>query len=80
MEVVMGSKPQRMRYIEMTGGEYEECEENNDGFCLKCGHHNDGGCEPDASNYYCFECGQDAVEGMGNLMLLSMIIIISEEE
>tara|TARA_R100001443_G_scaffold51735_1_gene63575 strand:+ start:310 stop:507 length:198 start_codon:yes stop_codon:yes gene_type:complete len=35
----------------------------NEGVCLECGDVRDG-CEPDAQNYECWECGEHAVAGM----------------
>ena len=32
------------------------------GFCKKCGAERDG-CEPDARNYECWDCGEMAVDG-----------------
>lgn len=37
------------------------------GFCTACGEEADG-CEPDASEYECAECGAHAVEGAENLL------------
>ena len=32
------------------------------GFCKKCGAERDG-CEPDARDYECYDCGAHAVDG-----------------
>lgn len=34
----------------------------NPGFCIECGADHDG-CEPDAQNYECYECGARKVFG-----------------
>ena len=41
----------------------------NPGFCIKCGADHDG-CEPDARNYKCDECGAFEVYGAEELMLM----------
>lgn len=35
---------------------------DNPGFCLACGHEQEG-CEPDAREYVCEECGEKKVYG-----------------
>ena len=35
---------------------------DNPGFCIECGAERDG-CEPDAENYECYDCGENAVYG-----------------
>ena len=40
----------------------------NAGFCTACGEERDG-CEPDASGYECYECGEMKVEGAAELMV-----------
>lgn len=40
----------------------------NPGFCLKCGADHDA-CEPDASGYECYVCGEKAVEGAENILM-----------
>ena len=39
------------------------------GFCIECGAERDG-CEPDARNYACYECGKMAVYGAEELLLM----------
>ena len=39
------------------------------GFCRACGHEADG-CEPDARNYTCDNCGKDQVFGAEELLLM----------
>ncbi len=38
------------------------------GFCVACGADHDG-CEPDAREYECYECGEHKVYGAEELML-----------
>lgn len=40
----------------------------NPGFCIACGADHDG-CEPDARNYKCYECGKREVYGAEQVML-----------
>ena len=42
---------------------------DNPGFCTSCGADADG-CEPDARNYKCESCGQRAVYGAEELLLM----------
>jgi len=41
---------------------------DNPGFCRACGAEQDG-CEPDARNYTCEECGEAEVFGAEELLL-----------
>jgi len=41
----------------------------NPGFCLACGADHDE-CEPDASGYECYECGERKVEGASNVLIM----------
>lgn len=43
-------------------------EDANLGFCKKCGNEQEG-CEPDARNYECEECGAAEVFGAEELLL-----------
>ena len=38
------------------------------GFCVACGEEHDN-CEPDASAYECYECGEHAVYGAEELLV-----------
>lgn len=41
----------------------------NLGFCIACGHEQDG-CEPDAKEYECDNCGQKKVYGAEELLMM----------
>lgn len=41
---------------------------DNPGFCIACGHEQDG-CEPDARNYECENCGERKVFGAAELLM-----------
>lgn len=38
------------------------------GFCVACGAER-GGCEPDARQYECYECGENTVYGAEELLM-----------
>lgn len=41
---------------------------SNLGYCIACGYEHDG-VEPDARNYECEDCGEDAVYGAQELLM-----------
>jgi len=43
----------------------------NPGFCKSCGADADG-CEPDARNYECEECGENQVFGAEEFLFMAM--------
>lgn len=43
--------------------------DDSTGFCLACGNEQDG-CEPDARNYKCEECGLNKVFGAEEILLV----------
>lgn len=46
------------------------------GICTSCGYVAEGECEPDASEYYCTECGKNTVYGFTELVMLGKVYII----
>lgn len=50
----------------------QEAMENQSGFCIECGAERDG-CEPDARNYPCDECGKNKVFGAEELAMMGMV-------
>lgn len=42
------------------------------GFCTECGAERDG-CEPDARNYECYECGERQVFGAEELLIMGLL-------
>jgi hypothetical protein len=50
----------------------EEAMESQSGFCVKCGAERDC-CEPDAREYPCEECGEKAVYGAEELVLMGLV-------
>lgn len=53
-------------------GERRMFDLDNPGFCISCGHEQDG-CEPDARRYRCESCGDRQVYGAEEL-LISMVL------
>lgn len=45
---------------------------SNPGFCIACGAYHDG-CEPDARNYPCEECGENKVFGAQEILLMGLV-------
>jgi hypothetical protein len=41
---------------------------DNPGFCVECGHEQEG-CEPDAREYKCEACGEQTVYGAAELLM-----------
>ena len=64
-----------MKSISISEEEYKIHEEDYDGICIKCGEWKFGGCEPDARNYKCDECGNMSVFGTMEAMISGFIDI-----
>jgi hypothetical protein len=58
--------------IDMSFDEFEEYQESNAGFCIACQAETDG-VEGDARQYKCDSCGQNAVYGIDELLLMGYI-------
>jgi hypothetical protein len=50
----------------------EDGMENYLGFCIQCGAERDY-CEPDARNYDCEDCGENAVFGAEELIIMGLV-------
>ena len=60
----------------MTPEEYEENVEENNGFCTTCKKITVfGGCEPDAREYECPDCGNSTVYGTEEALIMGVIKI-----
>jgi len=46
--------------------------ETGEGFCVQCGE-SQGGCEPDAREYECENCGKPLVYGAEELILMGLV-------
>lgn len=53
--------------------------DDNLGGCTGCGNLQ-GGCEPDARNYECEECGKRLVFGLEELALMGELEVVGEDE
>jgi len=58
--------------MKFTLEQIQDAIEINSGFCTECGAERDG-CEPDARNYECPECGKRKVFGAEELLLMGMV-------
>jgi hypothetical protein len=56
-----------IRITRMAQSNERKCE--NKGICKDCGKTKHEGCEPDARNYHCDNCGADAVDGAEELII-----------
>lgn len=52
--------------------EFQDADENQQGFCLRCGYVQDG-CEPDARRYKCEACGEEKVFGAQECLLMGLV-------
>jgi len=66
------------KMIEVSGEAYQEHDDNYDGICLKCGEWTCGGCEPDARGYTCPLCGEHAVYGAAEALIMGRLDISDE--
>ena len=58
--------------VHFTLEQFEEAQENNEGFCVDCGAMRDC-CEPDARNYRCDECGRMSVFGAEECLIMGLV-------
>jgi hypothetical protein len=52
--------------------EIQEGMENSLGYCIQCGAEREC-CEPDARRYECEECGEHAVYGSEELLVMGLV-------
>lgn len=57
----------------------EEVEEGLNGGCTSCGEIQYGGCEPDACNYECENCGEKTVFGLAELAIMGQLVLTEDE-
>lgn len=65
------------RYFTLTEKQYTDLERDSIGLCTGCGAERDS-CEPDAREYPCEACGEDAVYGVPELLVMGRIEIVGE--
>ena len=58
--------------------EYAHHSNDYDGLCLSCGAWSSGGVEPDAENYKCEACGERAVCGAEQALLMGKLDVGGE--
>ena len=59
----------------MTAEEFQLHSNNSDGICSACKEISYGSIEPDARNYPCEVCGEEAVVGMEDALIEGLINI-----
>lgn len=71
MQSLPNATKQRKRTFSIE--EYEEQQDENNGFCVACGEFTCGGCEPDARRYECEACGERQVYGLEECLLMDLV-------
>lgn len=59
----------------MTVEEYQEAADAYEGYCENCDEITRSSCEPDAREYPCPACGENAVFGIEEAMMMGLIEI-----
>ena len=65
--------------VHCTESEFRDMNSSYEGVCMKCGAVRDG-CEPDARNYECYDCGARAVYGIEELLIMGGVEFEDEPE
>lgn len=68
-----------MRHFSISEAHYEELSEENGGLCTSCGNEQYG-VEPDARRYKCEECGEHAVYGVEELLMMGQIDLDGDDD
>lgn len=63
--------------LKLTDDEIMDASENGIGYCKACGAERYG-CEPDAENYTCEDCGAAAVDGIDNWLCSGRVKIMRD--
>jgi hypothetical protein len=66
---------EKMEKIEIDMGTVKDLQNSYGGVCLNCGAFQWDGCEPDAENYFCEECENNAVWGIDQAILIGKVNI-----
>lgn len=61
-------------YLSIDSDEYERKCDEYEGICIKCGRWREN-VEPDAEKYECYDCGENAVYGAEQAVLLELLQI-----
>lgn len=70
----------KTRTIVISENEFSELNEDCGGICIACESRQYGGCEPDARNYPCEECGESKVFGVEELLIMGLIELDGDGE
>lgn len=57
-----------------------DVEDGTNGGCIGCGAIQYGGCEPDAREYECEECGKPKVYGLEELVIMGLVDLSDDDE
>lgn len=68
-----------MKHIKLTESQFREMREEYIGICLNC-RAQSYEVEPDAENYTCDACDQEAVQGIENLLIVGTLVIVPDKE
>lgn len=64
----------------LTEARYRALCDEYSGLCRTCGEERMGDTEPDARDYPCEACGEDAVYGVEELLMMGEVEIVEEGE
>lgn len=70
----------RAKVAKLSSDAFEEHMDSSDGFCTACGEWTGGGCEPDARKYECEMCGEHAVYGAEEMMVMGMVVLTDDDD
>ena len=62
-----------MKTYTISEDDYQQALENYSGICGECGELRHGDTEPDAEDYPCDSCGENAVVGIENALLSGVV-------
>jgi hypothetical protein len=65
----------------MTAATFQVHDNEMNGYCTECEEvTNFGGCEPDAREYECDQCGNRTVYGVAEALIMGVLIITEDDE
>jgi hypothetical protein len=65
----------------MTADQFQENDDEMNGYCTTCKEVvNHGGCEPDAREYECDQCGNRTVYGVSEALIMGVLTITEDED
>lgn len=66
--------------MKMTTERFQECQDDNSGYCTSCDAITSSDVEPDAEGYHCEECQNETVMGVENALILEHIEVTDDED